>query len=67
MDRHREAVVGWAISARPSEKIKRALPAHFAPDPAAGKRFVELFTANIRNLNTRKPRTLTTWHAPSRT
>jgi len=30
------------------------LPALFAPDPAAGKRFVEFFTANIRNPNTRK-------------
>lgn len=31
-----------------------ALPALFAPDPAAGKRFVEFFAANIRNPNTRK-------------
>ena len=31
-----------------------ALPALFAPDAAAGKRFVEFFTANIRNPNTRK-------------
>lgn len=31
-----------------------ALPALFAPDPDAGKRFVEFFTANIRNPNTRK-------------
>jgi site-specific recombinase XerD len=31
-----------------------ALPALFAPDTAAGKRFVEFFTANIRNPNTRK-------------
>lgn len=30
------------------------LPAVFAPDPAAAKRFVEFFTANIRNPNTRK-------------
>lgn len=30
------------------------LPALFAPDAAAGKRFVEFFTANIRNSNTRK-------------
>ena len=31
-----------------------ALPALFAPDPDAAKRFVEFFTANIRNPNTRK-------------
>ena len=31
-----------------------ALPALFAPSPAAGKRYVEFFTANIRNSNTRK-------------
>ena len=31
-----------------------ALPALFAPDPEAAKRFVEFFTANIRNPNTRK-------------
>jgi site-specific recombinase XerD len=30
------------------------LPALFAPDPDAAKRFVEFFTANIRNPNTRK-------------
>jgi site-specific recombinase XerD len=30
------------------------LPALFAPDPAASRRFVEFFTANIRNPNTRK-------------
>ncbi len=30
------------------------LPALFAPDPQAGKRFVEFFTANIRNPNTRR-------------
>lgn len=31
-----------------------ALPALFAPTPDAGKRFVEFFTANIRNPNTRR-------------
>jgi site-specific recombinase XerD len=31
-----------------------ALPALFAPSPAAGRRYVEFFTANIRNPNTRK-------------
>jgi hypothetical protein len=31
-----------------------ALPALFRPTPEAGKRFVEFFTANIRNANTRK-------------
>jgi len=31
-----------------------ALPALFSPDPQASKRFVEFFTANIRNPNTRK-------------
>ena len=30
------------------------LPALFAPDQAAGKRFIEFFTANIRNRNTRR-------------
>jgi len=30
------------------------LPALFAPDPEAAKRFVEFFTANIRNPNTRR-------------
>ena len=30
------------------------LPALFTPDPEAAKRFVEFFTANIRNTNTRK-------------
>ncbi len=29
-------------------------PAVFAPDPAAAKRFLEFFTANIRNPNTRR-------------
>lgn len=31
-----------------------ALPALFRPTPDAGKRFIEFFTANIRNANTRK-------------
>jgi site-specific recombinase XerD len=31
-----------------------ALPTLFAPDPSAAKRFVEFFTANIRNPNTRR-------------
>jgi len=31
-----------------------ALPALFVPTPDAGKRFVEFFTANIRNPNTRR-------------
>lgn len=31
-----------------------APPALFTPTPAAGKRFIEFFTANIRNPNTRK-------------
>lgn len=30
------------------------LPALFTPDPEAAKRFVEFFTASIRNANTRK-------------
>lgn len=30
------------------------LPALFTSDPAAGRRFVEFFTANIRNAHTRK-------------
>ena len=30
------------------------LPALFTPTPDAGKHFIEFFTANIRNLNTRK-------------
>jgi site-specific recombinase XerD len=33
---------------------KKPLPALFAPDPAAARRFVEFFTANIRNPNTRR-------------
>ena len=32
----------------------RKLPALFTPTPNATKRFVEFFTANIRNPNTRK-------------
>ena len=31
-----------------------SLPALFAPTPAAGRRYIEFFTANIRNTNTRK-------------
>jgi hypothetical protein len=31
-----------------------ALPALFTLTPDAGKRFIEFFTANIRNPNTRK-------------
>jgi site-specific recombinase XerD len=31
-----------------------SLPALFAPTPAASKRYIEFFTANIRNPNTRK-------------
>jgi site-specific recombinase XerC len=31
-----------------------SLPALFSPTPAAGKRYIEFFTANIRNPNTRK-------------
>ncbi|SFU62943.1 phage integrase N-terminal SAM-like domain-containing protein [Nitrosospira multiformis] len=31
-----------------------ALPVLFTPTPDAGKRFIEFFTANIRNPNTRK-------------
>jgi hypothetical protein len=31
------------------------LPALFAPDQDAAKRFVEFFTANIRNPHTREP------------
>ncbi|MBX3335951.1 MAG: hypothetical protein KF876_17600, partial [Nitrospira sp.] len=32
----------------------KKLPALFTPTPNAAKRFVEFFTANIRNPNTRK-------------
>ena len=44
----------------------RKLPALFTPTPNATKRFVEFFTANIRNPNTRKAYTwavaeLATW------
>ena len=43
-----------------------ALPRLFAPDAQAAKRFVEFFTANIRNLNTRRAyakavQTFATW------
>ena len=31
-----------------------AVPALYAPNPAAAKRFIEYFAANIRNLNTRR-------------
>ncbi len=31
-----------------------ALPRLFAPDPAAARRFIEFFTANIRNPHTRR-------------
>ena len=31
-----------------------ALPKLFAPDPDAARRFIEFFTANIRNPNTRR-------------
>jgi hypothetical protein len=31
-----------------------ALPRLFSPSPNAGKRFIEFFTANIRNSNTHK-------------
>lgn len=34
--------------------METALPALFVPSPEAGKRFVEFFTANIRNANTRR-------------
>jgi site-specific recombinase XerD len=37
-----------------ADKSARLPPALFSPNPAAGKRFVEFFTANIRNPNTRK-------------
>jgi hypothetical protein len=37
-----------------ASKNMSALPALFAPNPDAGKRFIEFFTANIRNPNTRK-------------
>ncbi len=33
---------------------RMSLPVLFAPTPAAGKRFIEFFTASIRNPNTRK-------------
>ena len=34
--------------------IREKLPALFSPTPAAAKRTLEFFTANIRNPNTRK-------------
>lgn len=37
-----------------TRKADLALPDLFAPDPAAAKCFLEFFTANIRNPNTRK-------------
>lgn len=36
------------------ENTAGTLPALFAPSPTAGKRFIEFFTANIRNPNTRR-------------
>jgi len=44
------AVAGSALQQRPG----LALPAFFTPDPAAARRFLEFFTANIRNPHTRK-------------
>ena len=41
-------------AAAPLQVLGLAMPALFAPTPAASKRFVEFFTANIRNPNTRK-------------
>lgn len=34
--------------------LRDSLPALYAPDPAAARRTLEFFTANIRNANTRK-------------
>jgi hypothetical protein len=33
---------------------KQSLPALFTPSERAARRYVEIFTANIRNANTRK-------------
>lgn len=42
-------------SSLPTVRLAEApLPALFTPTPEAGKRFVEFFTANIRNPNTRR-------------
>ncbi len=39
---------------RPMGGASVTLPALFVPTPEAGKRFIEFFTANIRNANTRR-------------
>lgn len=40
-----------------------ALPALFSPNSDTGKRFIEFFTANIRNPNTRKAYAWAVGHA----
>ena len=43
-----------ALVRRSSTAAPAAVPALYAPNPAAAKRFIEYFAANIRNLNTRR-------------
>ena len=38
----------------PSSTRLAAMPALYAPNPEAAKRFIEYFAANIRNPNTRR-------------
>lgn len=48
------AVVGRAAVVRHVAGTQQSLPALFAPTPDAGKRYIEFFTAHIRNPHTRK-------------
>ena len=45
-------MVGALVNVGPGSSV--ALPALFAPNEHAAKRFIEFFTANIRNPHTRK-------------
>lgn len=51
-----ETSAGVLIATTPLDTLANAiqLPALLAPDPQAARRVIEFFTANIRNLNTRK-------------
>jgi site-specific recombinase XerD len=49
MEDESQALTPWDAAAQPIR-----LPALFAPDEAAARRFIEFFTANIRNSNTRR-------------
>jgi len=53
----------------PTAAARANVPALYAPNPAAAKRFIEYFAANIRNVNTRRAylhavREFADWCAP---